>query len=174
LTPLLLPGIRSLRIHWPLTTGHCSPATRHSPLPPRPLPRPVGSDRLRTFRRWLLPDADRRIGEDRTGPDLVEWPLYIQYVTEPGDSCGKVNPFFPFAAAKPLTILSWPKALNAGSSKRAGRMAISRNAWPPLALMFVPCRCLHGESWVAKLHSVQVNADRRDDDTWLTWLSPLP
>ena len=39
---------------------------------------------------------------------------------------------------------------------------------------FVPSRCLHGASSVAKLHSVQVNADRRDDDTWLTWLSPLP
>src|SRR5271157_2554067 len=37
---------------------------------------------------------------------------------------------------------------------------------------FVPSRCLHGASWVAKLHSVQVNADRRDHDTWLTWLSP--
>ena len=39
---------------------------------------------------------------------------------------------------------------------------------------FVPCRCLNGASSVAKLHSVQVNADRRDDDTWLTWLSSLP
>src|SRR5271166_695198 len=39
---------------------------------------------------------------------------------------------------------------------------------------FVPSRCLHGASSVAKLHSVQVNADRRDDDTWLTWLSSLP
>src|SRR5208337_1338111 len=37
---------------------------------------------------------------------------------------------------------------------------------------FVPSRCLHGASSVAKLHSVQVNADRRDDETWLTWLSP--
>src|SRR5271165_5371312 len=39
-------------------------------------------------------------------------------------------------------------------------------------LPFGPSRCLHGASWVGKLHSVQVNADRRDHDTWLTWLSP--
>src|SRR5271157_897156 len=62
-------------------TGHNSPATPHSPLPPTTLP------------RWLLPDADRRFVKDRTGPDLHELPLYIQYVTEPGDSCGKITPF---------------------------------------------------------------------------------
>ena len=27
--------------------------------------------------RWLLPDTDRRIGKDRTGPDLDERPLYL-------------------------------------------------------------------------------------------------
>ncbi len=26
---------------------------------------------------------------------FVSHPLYIQYVTEPGDSCGKINPFLP-------------------------------------------------------------------------------
>ena len=34
----------------------------------------------------------------------------------------------PLAAAQPLTILSWPEALNASGSRRACRMAISRNA----------------------------------------------
>src|SRR5208337_5212374 len=42
--------------------------------------------------RWLLHATDRRIGNDRTGPDLDERVIYIQYVTEPGDSYGKINP----------------------------------------------------------------------------------
>ncbi len=42
-----------------------------------------------------LPDADRRFGKDRTGPDLDERRRYFQYVTEPGDSRGKINPFRP-------------------------------------------------------------------------------
>jgi len=29
------------------------------------------------------------------GPDLDDRPLYIQYVTEPGDFCGEINPFLP-------------------------------------------------------------------------------
>ena len=64
-------------------TGHNSPATRHSPLPPTTLP------------HWLLPDTDRRFVKDRTGSNLDERPLYIEYVTEQGDSCGKIKPFFP-------------------------------------------------------------------------------
>ena len=36
--------------------------------------------------------------------------------------------FSPLAAAQPLTIRSWPEALNASGSRRACRMAISRNA----------------------------------------------
>ncbi len=55
-------------------------------------------------------------------------PSIIQYVTEPGDSCGKINPILPLAAAQPLNILPRPEALNASGSRRACRMAISRNA----------------------------------------------
>ncbi len=46
--------------------------------------------------------------------------------------------FSPLAAAQPLTILSWPEALNASGSRRACRMAISRNASSLLALPDVP------------------------------------
>ena len=35
-------------------------------------------------------------------------------------------------AAQPLTILSWPEALNASGSRRARRIAIRRNARPLL------------------------------------------
>jgi hypothetical protein len=42
------------------------------------------------------------------------------------------------AAVGPLTILSWPEALNAGRSKRACRMAIRCNACSLLALPDFP------------------------------------
>jgi len=69
---------------WPFSTfrlRHASRSTLHA--------RPAGSGPAQTLPRWLLPDTDSRIGKDRAGPDLHERPLYIQYVTEPGDSCGK-------------------------------------------------------------------------------------
>src|SRR5208337_2081820 len=59
--------------HWPLTTVlslHADP------------PRPAGSGRAQTFPRRLLPSTDRRIGKDRTGPNLDERSVHIQYVTE--------------------------------------------------------------------------------------------
>ena len=46
--------------------------------------------------------------------------------------------FSPLAAAQPLTILSWPGALNASGSRRACRMAIRRNAYSLLALPDFP------------------------------------
>ncbi len=36
--------------------------------------------------------------------------------------------FSPLAAARPLTIRSWPEALNAKGSRHAGRMPIGRHA----------------------------------------------
>src|SRR5271157_3057604 len=59
---------------------HAPRATPHTP--------PAGSGRARTPPR-LLPDTDSRIGKDQTGPDLDKRPLYMQYVTESGDSCGQ-------------------------------------------------------------------------------------
>ncbi len=91
----LSPPAPCLLLHGALTTGHYSPATRHSPLPPRHPPGPAGSGPAQTLPRWLLPDTDSRFAKDRTGPDLDERPLYIHYVTEPGNSCGKIKPFFP-------------------------------------------------------------------------------
>ncbi len=76
-------------------TDHRPLFPRHSPLPPRHPPEPAGSGRAATLPHWLLPDTDRRFVKVRTGSNLDERPLYIQYVTEPGDSCGKINPFLP-------------------------------------------------------------------------------
>jgi hypothetical protein len=69
----LSPSAPFLGIHWPLCfrpTLHAPRLTLHAP--------PAGSGRARTLPRWLLPDTDRRIEKDRTGPDLEERPLYFQ------------------------------------------------------------------------------------------------
>ncbi len=47
----------------------------------------------------ILPDTDTRIGKDRTRPDLHERPVFIQYVTEPGDSFGQIKHLPEFAQA---------------------------------------------------------------------------
>ena len=73
----------------------------------------------------LTPTAE--LPKTERGPISTSGPS-IQYVTEPGDSCGKINPFFPLAAAQPLTVLSWSTTLNANGSRRPCRIAISRNA----------------------------------------------
>jgi len=85
--------------YWPLATVLMPLATVLS-LHAEP-PRPAGSGRAQTFPRWLLPSTDRRIGKDRTGPDLDERSIHIQYVTEiqyftePGNFFGQINPFLP-------------------------------------------------------------------------------
>src|SRR5208337_3606179 len=53
---------------------HASRSTSHAP--------PAESGRAQTLPRWLLPSTDIRIGKDRTGPDLDERTVHIQYVTE--------------------------------------------------------------------------------------------
>jgi len=73
-------------------------ATVLPPHAPRSTPHdagPAGSGRAQTLPRWLLPDTDRRIAKGRTRPDLDERAVYIQYVTETGDSCGKFKVFLP-------------------------------------------------------------------------------
>src|SRR5208337_4013933 len=73
---------------WPLFS-------RPTPPPPRPPPPQRGQVLRRPPPPWLLPATDNRIGKDRTGPDLDDRPLSIQYVTKSGDSRGKINPFLP-------------------------------------------------------------------------------
>ena len=82
---------------------------------------------MQTFPRWRLPATDHLIDKERTGPDLDEHPVYIQYVTEQGDFFGQFNPFLP-ARRRPTV----DQSLVAGGAQRqglrhAGRMAISRN-----------------------------------------------
>jgi len=125
--------------HWLLTTILPPLASRPTPHASRPTtPGPAGSGRAQTLPRWLLPDTNRRFVKDRTGPALDERPLHIQYVTEKAIPAEKSIRSSLLAAVGPLTILSWPEALNASRSKRACRMAIRRNACSLLALPDFP------------------------------------
>ena len=64
------------------------------PRPPAPPRQGQRGQVVRGPPRWLLPAIDRRIDKDRMGPDLDERPLYIECITEPGDSCGEISPLF--------------------------------------------------------------------------------
>src|SRR5271157_4799717 len=139
--PLLSPPALCLRIHWPLTTGHWPPFFPHSPLPPRRPPGPAGSGPAQTLPRWLLPDTDRPIVKDRTGPDLDERPLYFSMSPNQAIPAAKSSRFPPLVAAQPLTVLSGQEALNASGSMRAWRMAISRKC-PSSPCLFC---CVGGE-----------------------------
>jgi len=107
-------------------TLHASRSTPHASRSTTPVP--AGSGPAQTLPRWLLPATDRRIGKDRTGPNLEEWPFYMQYVTESGDCCGKIDPFLPTRC--PPTV---DHSLAAGDAQRQWLQArlpeaISRNA----------------------------------------------
>ncbi len=86
------------------------------------------------------------------GPDRDERSLFIEYVVEPSNSSGK-------STRRPQLPSTW--------FRRRGQRANY------LARQFVSPRWLHGAIPAGKLHSVQVNADCRDDETWRTWLSPI-
>jgi len=67
--------------------------------------------------RWLLPETDRRIAKETTRPNYTDWsPLLVCHRMD--DSCGQFKPFSPLAAARLLTIRSWPEALNTSGSRR--------------------------------------------------------
>src|SRR5271157_5902830 len=71
---------------------------------------------------WLSASHNRYIRS------FVSHPPSIQYVTEPGDRFGQIELFLPARRRPTFTIRSWPETLNANGSRRACRMAISRNA----------------------------------------------
>ena len=90
ITASLMSSISLATGSWLMTTSHAfTPhATRAT------YRRDQRGQAVRRPSRWLLHATDRRIGKDRTGPDLDERVVYIQYVTEPGDSYGQINPKF--------------------------------------------------------------------------------
>src|SRR5271166_4399354 len=70
--------------HWLLTTILSSHA-------PRRYQRGQVVRRPSSTGYCLTPTA--ALSKTERGPISTNGPLYIQYVTEPGDSCGKINPF---------------------------------------------------------------------------------
>ena len=101
-----------------LPRPHEEAATGYPPLFTRPTPH-AGTSGFRPgtdLPLWILAATDCRIVKDQAGPDLDERPLYIKYVTEPGDSFGQICPFLP-SRCHP-TVLPRLEALNASGSRR--------------------------------------------------------
>ena len=115
-----------------LAAGHCSHATGHlSRATRRYLPRPFPAGYC------LPPTAElRKIEWARSGrADPLSLFYYAPNQAIPAEKSIRCS---LLAAVGPLTILSWPEALNASGSRRACRMAIRRNACSLLALPDFP------------------------------------
>jgi hypothetical protein len=109
ITASLMSSISLATGSWLMTTSHAfTPhATRAT------YRRDQRGQAVRRPSRWLLHATDRRIGKDRTGPDLDERPHYFIMSPMRAISSNKSIRFSPLAAARPLTIRSWPEGLNA-------------------------------------------------------------
>ncbi len=122
--------------------GHCSPVSRpRLPAPRSTLRVPRRDQRGQVVRRpfpagyCLTPTAE--LPRILRGPITPTGPPLLGY-HRMDDSCGQINPSSPLAAARLLTIRSWPEALNASGSRRASRMTISRNACSLLYFPYPP------------------------------------
>ncbi len=89
--------------HRPFPAGYCHPPTAELPK--------IERDPIST-----------------SGPSIVSMSSKFSMLPNQAISSDKSIRFSPLAAARPLTTLSWPEALNARGSRRAGRMAIGRSA----------------------------------------------
>ena len=79
---------------WPQRPpGHCSPAPRSTPHAPRRLNR-RGQVVRRSSPAGYCPTPTTEMPKTERGPISTSGPS-IKYVTEPGDSCGQINPFLP-------------------------------------------------------------------------------
>src|SRR5208282_1969046 len=88
-TPSSLSSHSLATDYWLLATGYCSRATDHD----SPTPRQTSG-----IRSYADPPP-LATACYRPGPDLDERPLFIQYVTEPGDCFGQIKLF--------LALESW-------------------------------------------------------------------
>src|SRR5271157_196780 len=100
---------------------------------PHPTPVPAGSGRAQTLLHWLLSDTDRQLSKTERGPISTNCPSILSISPNQAIPAEKSIRCSLLAAVGPLTILSWPEALNASRSKRAPE-AIRRNACSLLAL----------------------------------------
>ena len=70
-------------------------ATVLPPPAPRPTPGPAGSGRAQTLPLAYCMQPTAELTKVEQGPISTSGASHIQYVTEPGDSYGKINPFLP-------------------------------------------------------------------------------
>ena len=125
-THVLAPGQRVLH----RLSGHCSPASRLS-APRRRPSGPAGSGHEPTLPRWLLFDADTRIGKERAESDLDDRPLSISMAPNRAILTAKTIRLSSLAAARPFTR-DHSLSQSAGSLQRQWLQAcsaISRNAY---------------------------------------------
>jgi len=171
LTPLLSPHLPLFNLtgHWPLFPRHLPPEPPSAgtsgvrscaDLPPLAIAGeptaefPMNSRVLFCiFVHFRLPPPvhgasgsrapAQRLPKTELGPISTSAPL-SHYSPNQAIPAGKSIHSPPLAATQPLTILSWPETLNATSSRRACRMAITRNTSP---FMFVSYGS-HAKTWV--------------------------
>ncbi len=116
----LSPPSPSLRIHRPLSSRPTLQAPR----------RDQRGQAVRRPSRWLLHATDRRIGKNRTGPDLDKRPLYFSMSPKQAIRADKINPFLPTRRCPTVDHSLAPETLKAISSRRACWIAKSRDAYP--------------------------------------------
>jgi len=105
-----------------LTTGHCSFDPRRHP------PYQQGQVVRRPFPAGYCLTLTPDLSKTERGPISMSDPSTLSMSPNQATLAEKSIRFSPLAAAPPLNILSRPETLNASGSRRACRMAISRNA----------------------------------------------
>ena len=125
-THFLGPG---KRVGPPTSPGHGSPA-------PRSTPPSAGTSAVRshTDPPPLATACHRpRIPKDRTGPDLDERALYLNYCCrEPGDSCAQIHPFLPTRRRSPVdrSLVAKSAQLPVGTTSSLSRTTCPHDSWP--------------------------------------------
>jgi len=105
-------------------------ATLLSPHAPRSPPHapPAGSGRARTLPAGYCHPPTAELRKTERGPISRSSPSIFTMSPSQAIAAEKSIRFSPLAVARPSTIRSRPETLNASGSRRACRMAISRNA----------------------------------------------
>src|SRR5271157_800999 len=123
----LSPRAPLLRIHWPLATVPEPLCSLYSPLATRHYllrPFPAGYCHPPTTE---LPKTERD-PISTSGPSIFSMSPKFSILPYQAISSDRSIRFSPLATARPLTAPSWPEAIDALGSRRAGRLAIGRSA----------------------------------------------
>jgi hypothetical protein len=144
------PPAPSFRIHWPQFSRHSLLATIS--YDPPPLATAIHQPPNR-------PTAElSKVSKTERDPISTSGPSIFSMSPNRAIPAGKSNFSSPLAAAQPLTILSWPEALNVTGSRRACRMAMSHNVCSLLLPHSSPPLPRHGPVVVASLATGEIDA----------------